>query len=352
MKAKTHIDVAVFGAGAIGVEHIAGFRKHPAARVAAVADTSEDRAREAADRFGIPHVATDYRELLRRPGIDAVGIALPTWLHAPAALDALRAGKHVLLEKPMALDAGEAARVVAAAKRHRRHLMVGQNQRFGAAAQTVRRLVAEGRLGHVYHARATWLRRSGIPRIGSWFTQRRFAGGGCTADIGVHLIDLALHLMDDFRPAAVSAQTFAEFGPRGRGDGAWGRSEIHPGKPFDVEDFSVALVKMKSGRTVLLEVSWAAAVEHPDQTGIHLFGSEAGASTNPLRLFRPGPSGFESIQIPARTDAVPDDRMVHFIDVVLGRAQTHVPPAESLVVQRVLDAVYASARTGREVRLR
>jgi len=352
MPAKTQMNVAVFGVGEIGLDHIASFQKHPAARVVALADTSEERARAAADQFGVAHVATDYRELLRRPEIDIVSIALPTWLHAPASLDALRAGKHVMLDKPMATNARDAARIMAQARRRQLHLMVGQNQRFTPAAQAVRQLVADGRLGDVYHARAVWQRRSGIPRIGSWFTQQRFAGGGCTYDIGVHVLDLALHLIDDFEPAAVSGQTFAKFGPRGLGDGTWGKSEIDPARPFDVDDFCVALLKLKSGRTVQLEVSWAAAMEQPDINGVQLFGTEGGASTNPLRFYRAGQAGYEVIQVPGRTDLVPENRMAHFVDVVLGRAKPYVLPAQSLVVQKILDGIYRSARTGREVRLR
>ena len=132
------------------------------------------------------------------------------------------------------------------------------------------------------------MRRSGIPRIGSWFTQRKFAGGGCTYDIGVHVLDQTLYLMGEFEAVAVSGQTYAKFGPRGRANGAWGHSEIDPRLPFDVDDFSVALIRLKSGRTVLLETAWAAHLPVRDINGTQLFGTEAGATTNPLQLFRPG----------------------------------------------------------------
>lgn len=352
MAKQSILNVAVFGAGAIGLDHIANFQKHPAARVVAVAELNRERGLEATQRFGVPELVADYRALLEREDIDIVSIALPNYLHAFAAIDALRAGKHVLLEKPMATSATEAAEILAAAKKHRRHFMVGQNQRFSQAAQTVRRLVADGKLGEVYLAKATWLRRSGIPRIGSWFTQRKFSGGGCCYDIGVHVLDLALHLMDDFEPAAVTGQTYAKFGPRGLGDGTWGKSERDPRRPFDVDDFCLALIKMKSGRTVQLEASWAAAMEQPDVNGVQLFGTDGGANTNPLRFHRSNRQGYEVTQLRPGTPYAPDNRMTHFIDVVLGNAECYVKPEESLVVQKILDAIYESARTGREVRLR
>ncbi len=345
------VNVAVIGAGAIGLYHIEGYKQHPAARVVALAETSPERGREAAERFGVSEVVADYHELLRREDIDVVSIALPNFLHASVSIEALEAGKHVMLDKPMATNAADAARIVALAEEKNLRLMVGQNQRFSGAAQAVKKLVATGALGEVYHAKATWQRRAGIPRIGSWFTQAKFAGGGATYDIGVHVLDLALHLMDDFDAAAVSGQTFAKYGPRGLGEGAWGRSEINPDRPFDVDDFCVALIKLKSGRTVQLEVSWAAAMETNDINGVQLFGSEGGATTNPPRWYRPGVDGYEITQLAPVAGCVPENRMAHFIDVVQGKAESFVPPRQSLAIQRILDAIYESAKTGREVRL-
>jgi predicted dehydrogenase len=351
MSAEKIVNVAVVGAGAIGLAHIEGFQMHPRARVVALAETNTERAQTAARRHHVPVVVADYRELLARPDIDVVSIALPTYLHASAALEALAAGKHVMLDKPMATNAADGTKIVALAREKNLCFMVGQNQRFTPAAQAVKQLVTGGRLGEVYHAKAVWLRRSGIPRIGSWFTQKQFAGGGCTYDIGVHVLDLALHLMGEFEVAAVSGQTFAKYGPRGRGDGSWGKSEIHPDRPFDVDDFCVALVKLASGRTVQLEVSWAAAMEHADVNGVQLFGTEGGATTHPLRWCRETALGYETAQIAGSTALVPEERMVHFVDVVLGRAAPFVLPEQSLAVQRVLDAIYESARSGREVQL-
>ncbi len=345
------IHAAVIGGGAIGRAHVEGFQQHPQARVVALAESNAKRGRAVAAEFGISSVAADYRDLLRRPDVDVVSIALPNHLHAPVALEALRAGKQVLLEKPMATNAREAARLVAEARRRRRLVMVGQNQRFTAAAQTLRHLVAEGTLGEVYHAHAVWVRRRGIPRIGSWFTQRRLAGGGCTYDLGAHLLDLALHLLDEFDAVSVTGRTFAKFGPRGEGNGAWGHGEIDPRLPFDVEDFSVALITLRSGRTVLLETAWAAHQGESDRNGIRLFGTEAGASTHPLQLYRPGRRGYLTEELEPRPPSVTPNRMAHFINVLLRREPLLVPPEQSLAVQRILDAIYRSAATGREVRL-
>jgi len=352
MAKKKSFNVAIIGAGGIGLDHIRSFQSHPAARVVALAEVSPERGREAAATYDIPDLVTDYQLLLARSDIDVISIALPNYLHAQVALDALRAGKHVMVDKPMATNARDAAKVVAAAKKSGTLLMVGQNQRFTPEIQTARQLVTKGVLGDVYHAKTAWTRRTGIPRIGSWFTQTKFAGGGSTYDIGVHALDRCLFLMGEFDAAAVSGQTYTKFGNRGLGDGGWGKGEIDPQKPFDVDDLSVALIKLKSGRTVLLETSWAAHLEDDGFNGTQLFGTEAGLLVPPLKLFRPSPTGYITESITPRADLVHPNRMCHFIDCLLGKAKPYVKPSESLAVQKILDAIYASARTGREVRLK
>jgi predicted dehydrogenase len=351
-RSKTHYRVAVFGAGAIAQDHLASFKLHPSATVVAIAEVSRKRGLETAERFGVPEVVTDYRELLARDDIDVVSIALPNYLHASVALDALRAGKHVMLEKPMATNAKDAARLVVEANRRGVLFMVGQNLRFNAEVQTAKQLVENGVLGDIYHAKTSWSRRAGIPRIGSWFTQRRFAGGGCTYDIGVHALDRCLYLLGEFEAAAVSGQTFAKFGPRGLGNGSWGRSEIDPKALFDVDDLSVALIKLKSGRTVLLETSWSAHSPVNDSNATQLFGTDAGLSLLPVQLHRQTPTGYSTETVELLPTRVHTNRMVHFIDCLLGKAKPHVKHSESMGVQRILDAIYVSAATGREVRLK
>lgn len=345
------INVAVIGAGAIGVEHIASFQQHPLARVVALAETSVDRGREAVAKFGIPKLVSDYRELLARDDIDAVSIALPNYLHAPVALDALRAGKHVMIDKPMATNARDAAQLAREAKKRKRLLLVGQNNRFAPEVQMAKQFIERGVLGEVYHAKTAWSRRSGIPRIGSWFTQKKFAGGGCTYDIGVHALDRCLFLMGEFEAVAVSGQTYASFGPRGKGESTWGKSEIDPKKPFDVDDLSVALIRLKSGRTVLLESSWAAHLA-ADFNGTQLFGTEGGLILPPLQLFRSTENGHSTETVKIEPPLVNPNRLVHFVDCILGKAKLFVTPAESVAVQKILDAIYLSAKSGREIRLR
>jgi predicted dehydrogenase len=325
----------------------------PRAASVAIAENHPQRAKEASERFRISRSYSDYRELLDQPDIDAVTIALPNHLHAQVAIAALEARKHVLLEKPMATNAKDALKIVETAKKMKRVLMVAQNFRFNRHTQMARGIVERGDLGEVYHARGFWVRRSGIPRIGSWFTQKQYAGGGCTYDLGVHILDTCLHLMRDFDVVSVSGHTHAKFGGRGLGEMDWGKSEVDSKRPFDVEDFSVALLKTKSGKSLVLEAGWAAIVPNDAREyGIDLMGTEAGISLFPARLLRNHADGFESIQLHMRQTPYTENRLHHFVNCILDSKRPLVTLDESLRIQQILDAIYLSASSGKEVRLK
>ena len=343
---------AVIGTGGMGLEHLNSLLQCPRAATVAIADQSPARAKEAADRFKIPRSYTDYHDLLDQPDIEAVTVAVPNHLHAVVAIDALQARKHVLLEKPMAMSYKEAVKIAEAAKKARRLVMVGQNLRFNRHTQIARALIERGDLGEVYHARGFWLRRGHIPRIGSWFTQKQLAGGGCIVDLGVHVLDACLHLLGDFEVRSVVGQTYSKFGPRGLGEFEWGKGDLDPKKPFNVEDYGLALIKLRSGKTVSLEVSWAG--NHPSdarEMGVDLLGADAGLSLFPARLFRPSPSGYETVHLTLPAVPQSEDRIHHFVTCVLQGRKPLVPVEESLKVQQVLDAIYASAASCKEVRI-
>lgn len=342
----------LIGAGGIAEYTAREIGSHPYARITAIADPSATRAQTLADRFGAESLP-DARALLDRKDVDAVYIAVPNRLHAPLAQQALAAGKHVLLEKPFALTAAEAEATIAAAVGAGKTLMLGMNQRFDPAVQRARALAAAGALGPVYHARAYWRRRAGIPRIGSWFTDRSQAGGGALLDIGVHVLDATLHILGNFRAVSVSGATFTRFGDRGLGDGSWGRSERASDR-FDVDDFATAMLRMDDGTIIQLEAAWALHQPEEDERVIDLAGELAGLSVFSNRLYQ-----VQAGQRLVTTEGVPDgalafphcSRVHHFVNVLQGRERPNVDLAETLAVQRILDAIYRSAASGREVRL-
>jgi predicted dehydrogenase len=282
------IRVGVIGAGAIANDHCKRINAHPDAEVAAVADTSQERREQVRKDHAVARGYERWEQLVADPDLDAVAIALPNFLHAPVALAAVKAGKHVLLEKPFAMNIGEAKQVADAAARKKRVLMVGMNQRYEKDSQTLREIVRRGDLGEIYHAKSYWYRRQGSPKFGTWFVNKKLSGGGCLLDIGVHYLDLALHLIDNWQPVAVSGQVYGKFGHRGLGEGGWGKSDCVKGLKFDVDDFATGLIRFKNGATLELNVSWILHRDTPNRNNVEIYGTEAGASLYPLRIFRAG----------------------------------------------------------------
>jgi predicted dehydrogenase len=343
----------VLGAGQISRIGCRELNLHPHARVVAASDPHPERLAELASGLGDVRTFPDNQALLDDPDVDAVFIATPNAFHAPLALAALAAGKHVLVEKPFATNALEAQAVVEQAARVGKVLSVGMNQRFLPAAQRVRELVHTGKLGHVYHAKAFWFRRAGIPKLGTWFGKKSLAGGGALYDIGVHLLDLALFVMDRFDPVSVSGQTYRNFGHRGIGEGNWGLSD-RAHTEFDVDDGATALLRFADGATLTLDVSWTIHQKEADRMNVVVHGTDAGAGCYPGELYRFGaePGAYEVSTLAETPLPYPHGNRFHnFIGAVQGTEPLCVLPAQALAVQRILDAIYESSRLGREVML-
>jgi predicted dehydrogenase len=215
-------------------------------------------------------------------------------------------------------------------------------------------------LGEIYYAKAGWLRRSGIPGLGTWFTQRSLAGGGPLMDIGVHMLDMALHLMGEPAAEAVSAATYAKFGPRGRGGSA-----IRPGRPaaeggapaaFEVEDLSTAFVRLAGGATLLLEASWASYIAQ-DQLYVVLYGSEGGAVLGSEEVWNdPALTVWTDVRgVPAELFPVLPPGGGHreavddFVAKVLSGSWSDAHGDHLLTRSTIVDAAYRSAQEGREV---
>jgi predicted dehydrogenase len=305
-------------------------------------------------RYGIARTYASWPALLADKEIDAVMIALPNALHAPACLDAIKAGKHVLVDKPFAMNSNEARRIVAAAKKKRVQLMVGMNQRYSIEAQTMHAIVERGEIGDIYHTKAAWCRRAGIPKFGTWFVVKEQSGGGCMLDIGVHVLDLGMYLAGAWDPVAVSGQVYSKFGARNLGEGDWGKSDRKKSNTFNVDDSAMALIKCASGATVELNVSWAQHQETANRHNVELYGTEGGASLLPMKLFRFGKNESEYEVVERRNARIPNrrvNRQADWLDGIAGKRQPICDLAQALTVQKVLDAVYQSSATGREVRI-
>ena len=338
------------GTGKISLSSASQVNSHPQGEVTACQDVSQERREDFARDFG----ASPYEkvsDLLADDSVDAVSIAVPNKFHAPLAIEALRAGKHVLLEKPFAMNAGEAAEVIQIAEETGKTFLLGMNQRYAPESQKIKSLVEKGVLGDIYHGKAYWFRRSGIPRLGTWFGSKELAGAGSINDIGVHMLDLCLHLMNNFEPVSVLGTTYTQFGNRGLGEGGWGASD-RENITFDVDDFASAHIRLKNGASITLEVAWACHTRHHNKVNVELFGTEAGASVFPAEVYQSGAERpeYQILENPAAEIALPHTSKFHnFINHLTRGEPLLTTPQEALAVQKILDAVSESSRTGQSI---
>ena len=348
------IRVGIIGAGAIAGDHCRNVSSYEGAEAVAIADLSAARRREVKKTWGMAKAYASWEELVADPEIDAVTIGLPNALHAPSTLAALNAGKHVLLDKPFALNYAEAKRCADAARRKRRVLMLGMNQRYSRESQTLQTIVERGDLGEIYHTKAYWYRRCGSPKFGTWFVNKKLSGGGCLLDIGVHILDLGMFVSGSWDPVAVSGQVYTKFGHRGHGEGGWGKSERNKKIVFDVDDFATALIKCRNGATIELNVSWVLHQEHANRHNVELCGTEGGATLFPMKMFRYGKRKGEYEVVEPQNVKVADmrkSRQHDWLDAITRKGKPICTLEQALMVQKILDAIYKSSETGREVRI-
>ncbi|SFR56066.1 Predicted dehydrogenase [Halogeometricum rufum] len=353
MNADTPPSVGIVGLGNIGHYHADRL-----VELGATLGGGLDIQPDARSRFGDKYGVDTYEEKEAMfEAVDAVIITTPNRFHEEYAVAALDAGLHVLLEKPLAHSLESAERIAAAAKDADGVCMVGFNNRFGNPVRVLKNYQAEGRFGDVHHVEANYVRRRGIPGRGSWFTSEDVAGGGSVIDIGVHAIDLSLYFLDYPEVEEVSAITRSDFG--NRDDYAyvemWG-DDVGP-EGFDVDDSASAFIRCADGRTISLEVAWAA--NRPTNDEFYVLGTDAGAlfdrASHDLTFFESGVGGGNHLtdtDVETQANDTHKSEQKLFLDAVrTGEHPGLNTVEEGLQVQRVIDAIYRSSEEGNAVSL-
>lgn len=340
------INVGIIGTGGIATgQHMPALSKQADVKILAVCDVSEESAKNAAAKFDVPHIFSDYKKMLEMDELDAVHVCTPNFLHMQPAIDALNAGKHVIVEKPIARNAVEGLAMVNAAKANNKKFMVAQSFRFTPEAQCVKRFIDAGELGDIYFARAWALRRRGVPSWGV-FTDKEKQGGGPMIDIGVHVLDLALYLMGNPKPISASGSAYTKIGNTPGHVGYYGKWDY---TKYNVEDFGVGFVRLDNGASIVLESSFAANLTE-DRMNCSILGTKGGAETNPLKLtgekhdvfYDVNPAifpKFSSYEVEVRG----------FYDAIQNDTEPPVTGEQALNVIKIIDAIYQSSEDGREV---
>ena len=335
-KVKRKINVGVVGMG-IGWYHCDIFRKVPEANIMAICDANPERANAAQKEFGATYKFTKYEDMLKVEELEAIVIGTPNFLHKPMTIAALKSGKNVLCEKPMALNSREAKEMVDTAKKEKKKLMVHFNYRYVPECQFLKKYVEEGNLGKIYFAKTAYLRRRGIPTR-QWFTVKSQAGGGALFDIGIHCLDLALWLLGHPKPVSVSGVTYCKFGNKLKN---W---------IFDVDDFASGFIKFANGVTLFIETCWAANTQ--DSLSLTLLGDKAGVLRNGggIKIF--GEENGNTVDITPANYPPCINAQQEFINAILEDREPSASGIQGLQTMKILDAIARSSKSKKEVTFR
>ncbi len=327
--------IGIVGAGAITqLAHLPVLSRMRGVKVTALCDNDLPKARALADRFEVPDTFTDMEDMLGYGEMDAVVIATPNHLHEPHVLSALASGLDVLCERPLSLTARGVERVLAAAQRKDRKVLVGSNARFRNDVQALGGFLRGGELGRISGVRAGIYQLRGT--ITGW-RQRRNEAGGALLDAGLPLLDLALWMVELKPPLRISAHM-----DRGKGANA-------------VDDALVATVSSADGITLVLDIN-RAYVGEVERWWFEVIGTRGSARLSPLRVVKElngRPMDVSPSGAAARDSAFVQSyraSLAHFLAVVRGEAE-YEPPVELVLLHRVLEAIYRSAEEGKEVTL-
>ena len=330
------VRIGVVGLGWISqVVHLPLLQKLPEAQLVAVCDRDRSRSRLVAEKFGIKSVYTDMEEMIDHEDLQAIVIAASTDAHRDLAIAAMKKGKDILVEKPIARTHSEAAAMATAARELGRKLMVGMNHRFRPDTMILKSFIEGKELGKVFYAKTAWLRRK--TSDSKWTVQKEKSGGGVFVDQGIVMLDLALWMMGYPEVTRVGAHTYAH-------------------KTRGVEDTAIVSLSLKNDAHIEIEVSWSMFVEE-DLYLCNVYGTEGSAMLNPLRVNKELHGNFVNLA-PAKQDTPHnlykrsyENELKHFLGAVRGLHPCISPADESVQRMRVVEAVYRSARLKKEVAL-
>jgi len=348
------LKVGIIGTGIIGKSHINGYRGMANdVDILAVADLNVAEATRVAQEAGIPHVFSDYHELLNIEEIDAVDVCLPNYLHSPVTIDALTAGKHVYCEKPLAPTSAETQAMLDAAKKHGKHLAMQLATLFTKETRLAKRLIDEGHLGEVYYVKTSHYRRRGRVYVDGYatphFVQKDKSGGGVLVDMAVYHLSRMIYLLGMPEPETVTASTFQKL-PMDE------KRRLESG--YNVEELGTGFVRFRNGATMFVEEAWAAHMDGGE--GDRIMGSLGGIKLEPFSFFThlfdmDANVSFDIDAYERRQRACGymgpgyDNSLQHWVWGLLGRVELIPTGYLGHLAARITEAMYRSSETRREV---
>ena len=350
------LKIGIIGCGGIANgKHMPALAKLDNCKMVAFCDIVVERAEKAAAQYGDENakVFADYKKLLKED-LDIVHVCTPNRSHSFITVDALESGKHVMCEKPMAINSAEAKKMVDAAKRTGKKLTIGYQNRFRDDSRYLKQEAEADVFGDIYYAKATAIRRRAVPTWGVFLNEYE-QGGGPLIDIGTHALDLTLWVMNNYKPKYCVGTTYHKLNNDTKTGNTWG--DWDPEK-FTVEDSAFGFVVMENGATIFLESSWALNSLEVREAKTLICGTKAGADMiDGLRInsvhngrqvitkpdFKAGGVDFNT-GIKGATAAELEARL--WIDAVINDTDPVTLPEQAYCVTRILEGIYESAKTG------
>lgn len=341
------IKVAIIGAGQIArVSHIPNYQLFSdEIEVVGISDINLQAARELSEQFHIPNYFSNHIEMLEQLKPDSVSVCVPNKFHCQITCDALERGCNVLCEKPPAITVEEAEKMQRMALKHNCLLSFGFHFRYSTEAAFLKDKIEKGEFGDLYAARVQWIRRRGIPGWGN-FTNKEIQGGGPLIDIGVHMLDLAIYLMDYPNIDYVCATAHQKIGKK-KGVGLMGDWDSDK---FTVEDALFGFIKFKNGASINFETSFALNIKEKDIRNVQVFGDKLGATVFPLETFGEDGSQLVNNVYPFKeTEDLHYKSIANFVNACLGKETLIVTAEQAVYIQKLICALYDSAESGKPI---
>ncbi|GAB1371937.1 Gfo/Idh/MocA family oxidoreductase [Candidatus Kapaibacterium sp.] len=327
------VKIGVIGTGEISQNfHLPIHYRIPNVELFAIYDRNRTKAQLIAEKYEIPHVCSSVEEMLKIEELNAVDICTSTDTHVDFAVAAIEAGKHTLIEKPIARNYAEALKIYEAEQKADVKVMVATNQRFRYDAKMLKSFVQNGDIGDIFYVQGSWLQQK---RSAEWRQQIERSGGGVLVDLGISLIDSLMWICDFPDVQSVSANTFKHL----------------TGK---VEDVAIANIKFRNGSIATLEMSWS-LFSSRNTFGFNVYGSKGSAKINPVQLYKVNGDIYQPV---TNTDLHTnmeifrksfESEIKHFINSILGYTPIVSTVEEAVTIMKLIDAMYTSAAEGKEI---
>jgi len=320
---------AIAGAGYISKIHAEAIKSIPDVELVAIVERFPETARPLADKYHIKHHYETVNDLLKFGGIDALIIGTPNYLHCPQAIAALQAGVHVMVEKPMAMNAQEAHQMLEASQRNGTLLMVAHCWRFDPEVLWLRKQVADGRLGEIIRTKGYGVHALWGPK--GWFTQREYAGGGAMADVGIHALDTARFLLGDPHPESVFARIGTYY------------------TDYDVEDTGILILNWEGGAVSYIESGWWQPYTDGPEAATQLYGTKGFGQIYPTYILNQSTKEDPGFTFPRKNHApqsLYNAQIAYFVQCIRAHLTPNPGAVEGWINMKVVDAAYESAKTG------